>query len=77
MSKDRMRYIAQAVTDYAEEHGYPHPKSVDEIVEDLEFVEWSGGLEEVLYLFEYIGYDSGEIWDLVESVWAENPYGTA
>lgn len=69
MTYDRMRYIAQAVTDYADEHGYEHPKSVDEIVRDIEVAIWSGGLEDIRYLFAYIDYDSGEIWDLVESLW--------
>ena len=76
MTYDRMREIAQAVCDYADEHGYARDKDVDEIVEDLESVWETGALERVTYLFEYIDYDSGEIWDLVASVWADNPWGT-
>lgn len=81
MTPERMRYIAETVTEFAEAHGIEHEKSVDEIIEDLEYVDATGALEFVTYLFEYIDSDdlfcdNDEVWALVESVWADNPWGT-
>lgn len=72
ITDERMRYIAQAVCDYADAHGYARDKDVDEIVEDLEFVFEFECPDEVIYLYDFIDYDSGPIWNLVSSVWQES-----
>ena len=66
-----MYEIAQAVCDYADEHGYARDKDVDEIVEDLEFVFEFECPDEVIYLYDFIDYDRGPVMDMIDSIWTE------
>ena len=75
MSPERIREIAQDVCNYADAHDIFRDKEVDEIVEDIEFVIEYECPEEVIYLFEYIDYDShADVYEDVKSIWREiNP----
>lgn len=73
MTEDEIRRIAYDVCAYADANGIVRDKSEDEIVEDIKFVLEYECPEEVIYLYEYIDYDS-EMWDEVTSIWrAINP----
>lgn len=72
MTKERMRYIAETVCAYADAHGYPRNRTVETVIDDLDFVNETGALEGVTYLYDFIDYDDGEIGALVDSVWDDN-----
>ena len=68
MSPERMCKIAQDVCDYADVHGIPRDKEVDEVAEDIEFAIEFGAPDVVRYLYDYIGCEEGAMWDEVQEV---------
>ena len=68
MTDERIYEIAQDVCDYADAHGIPRDKDVDEIVADIEFALEYECLDELNYLFEYIDHED-ELWDEVVEIW--------
>lgn len=68
MSPERMRKIAQDVCDYADAHGYPRDKDVDEIVEDMQYVMKFKCPELLIYLYDFIDCDYGKVFDEIEEI---------
>ena len=66
-----IRRVAHNVCEYADLHGYTRDKNEDEIISDLEFVFECECPEEVLYLYEYIGYDSGVVMNMIDGIYTE------
>ncbi len=68
MTPERMREVAHDVCDYADTHGYPRDKDVDEIVEDMRYVMEFNCPELLLYLYDFIDCDLGVIYDEITEV---------